>query len=317
MSKFISKLGPQMEDMLNYREALGYSPRTYLGTLSNIDRFFAANYPDAETLTSDIVSEWINEQCAGIDEKVTALRVFGSYLLSIGKEAYVVPKNFIGQKLDGPAAPYMFNDEELRTLFSAADRFPAQYDQPFLPEIVPVMFRLIYTCGLRPNEGRELKRDNVNLKTGEILITHTKRKKERTVVMSSDMSKLAKHYDEKRAIFARGSEYFFPSWEGSAFTNKQVGRYFRDCWKLANPDVTNLPNVRVYDLRHRFASAVMIRWLDSGQPLMVKLPYLRAYMGHDNITETLYYVHLLPENLIKATGIDWAAFDGIVPGVCI
>jgi len=40
-------------------------------------------------------------------------------------------------------------------------------------------------------------------------------------------------------------------------------------------------------------------------------------MGHDDIAETLYYVHLLPENLIKASGIEWAAFDGIVPEVRI
>ena len=39
-------------------------------------------------------------------------------------------------------------------------------------EILPVLFRLIYTCALRPNEGRELLAENDNLETGEILITH-------------------------------------------------------------------------------------------------------------------------------------------------
>jgi len=317
MSNFISALGPAMDAMLDYREALGYSRKTHSGILSSIDRFFAAHYPNAETLTQDAVLEWLDGQCSGLGEKATALRVFGRYLVSIGEKAYVLPKNFIGEKLDGSEAPYTFSDKELRLLFSAADKFPAQYHQPFLPEIIPVMFRLIYTCGLRPGEGRELRHENVNLKTGEILITNTKRKKERTVVMSSDMLKLAKCYEKKWVIFARGSEYFFPSWEGGAFSNSQLGRYFRDCWNLANPDAANLPNVRVYDLRHRFASAVMIRWLDNGQTLMAKLPYLRAYMGHDDISETLYYVHLLPENLVKASGIEWAVFDGIVPEVRI
>ena len=44
-----------------------------------------------------------------------------------------------------------------------------------------VLLRLIYTCGLRPGEGLRLKRKNVNLDTGEILITETKLKKERVV----------------------------------------------------------------------------------------------------------------------------------------
>ena len=38
---------------------------------------------------------------------------------------------------------------------------------------------------------------------------------------------------------------------------------------------------------------------------MQLLPYLSAYMGHSELTSTLYYVHLLPEKLRKSKGIDW------------
>ena len=38
---------------------------------------------------------------------------------------------------------------------------------------------------------------------------------------------------------------------------------------------------------------------------MELLTYLSAYMGHSELTSTLYYVHLLPDNLRKAKGIDW------------
>ena len=313
MNGFISRLGLSMDAMLDYREALGFSRKSYTGILSNIDSFLATNYPDAETLTLEAAWEWLNDQCAGLSGKASVLRILGKYLVSTGKEAYVLPGKFIGQKLDNPTEPYIFSDEELRRLFTAADRFPMRPTQPFLREIVPVMFRLIYTCGLRPNEGRELLRDNINFNTGEILITNTKRKKDRTVVMSLDMLKLAQNYEKIRVIFSRNNDYFFPSWEGCAFSSNQIGCYFRECWKLANPGVANLPNVRVYDLRHRFASAVMVKWLESGQTLMVKLPYLRTYMGHGNLSDTLYYVHLLPENLIKSSGIDWVAFDKIMP----
>jgi integrase len=313
MNGFISKLGPAISSLLDYREALGHSPKTHARTFYGIDRFFAVNYPDADTLTSNAVIEWLNDQCYGLDEKATALRILGKYLSAIGKESYVLPRNFIGCKNAMPSKPYLFSDNELSLLFSAADSFPSQCGQPFLPEIVPVMFRLIYTCGLRPNEGRELKREKVDMKTGEIQIVNTKRKKERLVVMSTDMLGLAKRYDEKRAIFAHGNEYFFPSWTGGAFSNLQISSYFRACWKRSNPSVDTLPKVRVYSLRHRFASTVMARWIDEGQPIMAKLPYLRSYMGHNHISETLYYVHLLPENLVKAAGIDWDTFDGILP----
>ena len=157
---------------------------------------------------------------------------------------------------------YVFTDKELDSLFRAVEKISATNKEPFLYEIVPVLFRLIYTCGLRPNEGRELKCENINLKTGEILITNTKWKKERLVVMSNDMLAMCKGYDKRREIFGRGSEYFFPSHEsGGPLGQYQIGCYLRDAWKRANPKVeaSKLPNIRVYDLRHRFASACLNR----------------------------------------------------------
>ena len=43
--------------------------------------------------------------------------------------------------------------------------------------------------------------------------------------------------------------------------------------------------------------------------VMELLPYLSAYMGHAELTSTLYYIHLLPEKLRKAKGIDWQKFS--------
>ena len=63
---------------------------------------------------------------------------------------------------------------------------------------------------MRPREGRELKTENINFQTGELFITHTKRNKDRIVVMSDDMRKLAVAYNEKRKIFGKENEYFFP-----------------------------------------------------------------------------------------------------------
>lgn len=48
---------------------------------------------------------------------------------------------------------------------------------------------------------------------------------------------------------------------------------------------------------------------------MAMLPYLRAYMGHDRLDETAYYIHILPENLVKSSAIDWDAFNRMFPEV--
>jgi len=317
MSKFISSLASEIKAMLDYREALGFSRKTHEASLMKFDCFCANNYPEIQYLSKEIVMDWIGDQWSGVQEKATAVRLLGRYLSAIGKESFILPHGFVSDKKS--FAPYIFTDAELNALFCAIDTIAPTKSEPFLFEIAPALFRLIYTCGLRPNEGRELKRENINFKTGEILLTNTKQKKERIVVMSDDMLRLLKKYDTHRIIFSRGSEYFFPSWNGETFSNYQLAHCLNECWGRANPTVEkdNLPNVRVYDLRHRFASAVLNRWLDSKQNLGAKLPYLRAYMGHGSLSETAYYIHLLPENLVKSSGIDWKSFDGLVPEVTL
>jgi hypothetical protein len=55
--------------------------------------------------------------------------------------------------------------------------------------------------------------------------------------------------------------------------------------------------------------------LDDEQNLYNKLPYLSAYMGHENMSETAHYIHILPENIKKAAGIDWDSFEALIPNV--
>jgi integrase len=69
--------------------------------------------------------------------------------------------------------------------------------------------------------------------------------------------------------------------------------------------------VRIYNLRHRVASACLNNLLDTGENLMAMLPYLRAYMGHSRISETTYHIHILPENIIKSSAIDWNKFNAM------
>lgn len=48
-------------------------------------------------------------------------------------------------------------------------------------------------------------------------------------------------------------------------------------------------------VRHHFAYANMNRWLKEGKDINVMLPYLMKYMGHQEIENTLYYFHLVPD----------------------
>jgi len=71
----------------------------------------------------------------------------------------------------------------------------------------------------------------------------------------------------------------------------------------------------VYDLRHQFASACLNRWLDNGENLMAMLPFLRTYMGHQTLSQTAYYIYLLPESIMKSSAINWDRFNKMFPEV--
>lgn len=320
MYSFVSVFAEKLDAMMQFRTARGYKPDTYLRHYIKFDKHCNLLSCENSHLTMDLVLGWLeSDQSHELASRATAIRMFGKYLDAIGEIAYILPNKYaIGGK---PSSPYIFTDDELTALFYEIDRLKPTMNEPFISEIAPVLFRLTYTCGLRPNESRDLLRDNVNLDTGEILITDTKHNKERLVVMSDDMLDMSRRYEFRRCVFSCGSPFFFPSNDGGPIKREKVYSTLGKAWRAARRGFSpsSARTVRVYDLRHRFASACLNRWLDCGENLMAMLPYLRTYMGHGTLNETAYYIHILPENIINSTAIDWGLFNSILPevDVCI
>lgn len=300
------------------RKTLGYADEPYAAVLYSFDSYCVDSNPDTTELTENLIMPWLLNDTDGtkcVQNKARAIRLLAQYLNLSGEEAYTLPGRYFGNSKQKEV--YMISDTELSRLFSAIDSLPENNRIPYSNHILPVLFRLIYTCGLRPREGRELQRRNINFQTGEIFITDTKKKKERFVVISDDMLSLCRHYDKKRQFFYEDNPYFFPGPGNGPIDHAWLNAQFQKCWRAAHQGISKeaLPPIRIYSLRHRFASANLNRWLDEQKDLSAMLPQLRAYMGHNTLAETEHYIHLLPENLIKNKGIDWDAFSGIIPEV--
>lgn len=316
MSMFISGFADDLQGMIDLRVTLNYSASTYLSRAKSFDKNCAEHFPETDELTEAVVISWIcpdAKQTTGVlHQKIAFARAFGKYLKSIGKKAYIIPECFTsGRHL---FVPYILNDQELTAFFREVDRLEYK-SNPFRGIVLSTYFRLTYTCGLRPAEGRELKRVDVDLNSGEVRINHTKWHKCRTVVMSDDMLALARKYSALRDSQFPDSDYFFPNKDGGPYTSALIRSQLKRCFAASKPDIPAelLPMLRVYDLRHRFATTVLSRWLDAGEEMTSRLTYLQTYMGHKELQSTLYYVHLLPENLVKASGVDWEHMNSIIP----
>jgi integrase len=318
MGSFNSRFAEHMDDFIHYKEALGYSRSSYAKFLIHFDRFCLSTFPEETVLTKAVVMRWAclrpNENANGLKRRMVALREFGKYLNAVGIEAYVIPSEMIGNLK--PFFPYLFTDQELAAFFAAADNILPHKLSPYRHLIVPVIFRLLYCCGLRPSEVRLIQCEDINIETGSIYIRDTKVHKDRTVVMSPDMLSLCTKYDARMHTVLKNRYYFFSHPDGAAYSATWVQNQFWKCWENAGIRYfrgTTTP--RVYDFRHNYATRILMKWMEEGRDLYTWLPYLSAYMGHSTFSSTAYYIHLLPERLVKTSAIDWARFSDLIPEV--
>jgi integrase len=307
---FRAKLDKDYDDFLKLRESLGYTVENWTYIIPSFIEFCSNMNPDAEHITKDMVDAWIvhkNFKTNGTQSNnIFAVRAFLKYQTAKGESPFIPGDEYsVGQE---KYIPYIFNDEELRKLFVAIDNLPPYNNSPCRHYIVPVMFRMMYCCGMRPQEPASLICDDVNLETGEIFIRQSKGHKDRRILMSPDLTNLCRQYN----LRMRPRKYFFEDADGDKYDSWWVRYQFKVCWR--NTGLKKRGRLRPYDLRHNFATRTLMRWVNEGRDINLMAPYLSAYMGHRHFSDTLYYFHLIPEHLLISPAIDWSSLSSIYPG---
>lgn len=301
------------QTFMRTREALGYSVDQGNYYLRPFLEYCIENYSEEFSMTKEMVDAWLLQRPFNTNSTqshaISDLRVFAKFQNTLGKAAYI-PDEQYSLKIE-KYRPYIFTDFELQTLFNSIDSIPPHFEASNREIIVPLLFRMMFCCGMRPSEPLHLKLEDVNLNNGNIFIRQSKRKKDRRILISDDLLQLCRRYD---AIIG-SREYFFPKWDGEILPTYWMTNQFRICWR--NSGLEKRGNPRPYDLRHNYATRTLMRWIDEGRDIMALLPYLSTYMGHQKFTHTLYYIHLLPERLRTTAGIDWEKLESIYGEVSV
>lgn len=190
--------------------------------------------------------------------------------------------------------PHVFTHGELAAFFSACDTMhkPVRSRESLLTELgVPVIFRLMYANGLRPNECRLLPRKCVDLGTGIIRIEQTKGYIQHRVVVKPDMLRMLRKYDEAADTLLPGRSAFFPTAEDGYHRNDWLCHQFNSAWYKHNS-----ARATAYDLRHHYVMANIYSWREQGMGygLTDRLLALSKSLGHSSISSTLYYFSLVP-----------------------
>lgn len=226
-----------------------------------------------------------------------------------GVDAYVMPPSFFPPKK--PELPFIMKNSEMLNFFNATDRYPSRGQSPLLEYTVPVIFRLIYACGMRPQEARRLRCVDINYNDDTIYIFEGKHHKDRCLPVNTAVMEMCKKYNRIAETITPKRMYFFQSRSGSAYTPQWLEYIFNICWKMSG-NSTNRGSCTPYILRHNFATQTLMRWVEEGKNLEAMLPYLSAYMGHEDFSSTYYYISLLPERLAC---MDFTRSVGIIPEV--
>ena len=297
---------------------LGFPYDESIRILGRFDDFCVERFPEKDCLDCELALAWLEkrdtENTAGHRNRIMVIREFAKYLRAVGTEAYMIP---ISMTSKGPRyVPHIFNEAEIKVFFHGADSFRPHEKAPARHLVIPVFYRLLYCCGLRPAEARLLKKENVDLVRGAVYIVESKGHKDRVVAVADDLLQVMRNYFALISEIHPDSDYFFPRYDGDGpYTKLWTEEMFWRCFSMAGITAFEGPKPRVYDFRHTFATECICRWMREGRDIDAMLPFLSAYMGHARYEDTLYYVHMVPDFYERVGTVDRTAWEKLLPEV--
>ena len=131
---------------------------------------------------------------------------------------------------------------------------------------------LALNTGMRKGEILSLKWSDVDMKNRNITVRRTKNNEVRTIPMTDTLYNMLKTMGQQI-----GEQYVFSNEEGKPYGDIKTG--FKAALRRAE-----IKNFRFHDLRHTFASKLMMNGADIGS--------VQKLLGHKDITMTMRYSHL-------------------------
>lgn len=207
--------------------------------------------------------------------------------------------------------PVIFNDKEISLLFQTMDEYKELYKNKKhyrLYYSYSILFRLLYSCGLRVSEVVKITLDDISFNENTINIIDSKRHISRLVVFSNSMKKCLEDYIK---LFNIENGLLFKNSRNNKIDNKSIRIYYKKILQQAKLNTAS----HVHNLRHLFCNNALNQMLEKGYDENVVIVYLYKYMGHKSIKETEYYLHFTDYNKKKLIDINDTFSKSLYEGV--
>jgi len=301
----MNPLSKELDSYLTIRRSLGYD----LSTAERILRrfIFFAEQHNAEHITSALCLQWLEDSSASRQTQANQLgtiRRFSAWLHVLDPANEILPQSLVPCRRRR-SMPYIYSEEEIRRIVETAAELPSLNGIRALT--CSTLFGLIAVTGLRVSEAISLNVDDIDIKTGVLVLRRGKLGKERLLPLSESTTRYMAAYDRERdRLLGHRPEPFFISDRGERMTDCSARYNFAAvCQTIglrpAQKYHRHGRGPRIHDLRHSFAVRTLINWYCTGKNPASEMIKLSTYLGHANPANTYWYIEAVPELLELAS----------------
>lgn len=308
MSPFVSHLAVELDAFLAFKRTMGSPYVRAEFTLRSFDRFvldYARRHRPFRL--DEVVLAWLaskskDRKPVTVTVDLGAVRQFCLHRRRRDPAAFVPGRVWAPQSTKSDFLPFVFTAAQVRDLLERATSLKGP---PFRAVVFRALLLVLYCTGVRPGEALRLRMKDVDTNAGLLFIAESKGRSRWVPFERSLGRELTRYTIARRALALAGEgpdTPFLIDPQGRRLRSNTASYTIRALLVDAGlkPAVGRV-GPRPYDFRHTFAVHRLTRWYRAGVDINGRLPWLSAYMGHNDILGTESYLTATPELLAIAS----------------
>jgi len=302
----VAILARDAKEFLAFKRAMGIGYRRAEFVLNSFVRFVRDQY---------------GERPASLDRAVTgwATRIEGRKAITVGNEFGVirqlclfrrrsdphcfVPDHALAPVKESVFVPYIFSREEILALVNAATRHEGRN---MWGAMLRALTLVLYCTGMRLGEAVRLRMIDADLRAAALTVERSKGRSRILGIRDDLVAELRQYIRHRDKVLATSGAddpmTLFIRRDGSALTLHAASDALRGLLRdLGLKSPRGRSGARPYEFRHAFAVHRLTAWAIDGVDVHAKLPWLSAYLGHQNVLGTEVYLKATPQLLQLAS----------------